>query len=336
MEAFRLARPKKTRQQRRRILQRLGGETDPERYRAPPPGARDRTAALQRLRDGTSWDAARVAAAFARIRPRLEGVRFLFMPCYLADFLRIPKRLKLSDYFDAQAAALSVAGLKSETVAVNSQDTIARNAETLRAHLAGSRDRVFIISHSKGGLDTLDMLLGSEPETLARIVGWLPFQAPFAGAPLADRVAQIEPVRRTAESLLTAFGGSGGSLRDLCSDVRAEYMARNAAAIRRVTRAIPTLAVTTAIDAAHSMRQHPTATYPSLLWMRRQGIRSDGIVPTNSAILPHTPYAVLAPVDHTGTVSKGAASLSFRNRVLLTQALVAVTLEADAGTPSER
>ena len=325
-------RPEILTQASEQILRRLGGAADAERFRAPPAGARDRTAELDRLRDGAEWDEAAVAAAFARVRPRLQGLRFLFMPCYLSDFLKIPKKLKLTDYFDAQTEALRAAGIAAETVDVNSQDTIESNARSLRQHLIGHDDRVFIVSHSKGGLDTLELLLHSDAELVGRIAGWLPHQAPFGGSPVADRVAQIDPVRRTAESLLNFFGGSGGSLHDLRTDVRAHYMRHHAAAVRQIVRRVPTLAVTTAVDEEHPAREHTTATYPTLVWMREQGIRSDGIVPTHSMILPETPYVVLAPVDHTGMVSKGAGAMSFRDRVLLTQALIALLLGPDTGS----
>ena len=323
-------RPEILTQASEQILRRLGGEADAERFRAPPAGARDRTVELDRLRKSAEWDGAAVAAAFARVRPRLAGLRFLFMPCYLSDFLKIPKKLKMTDYFDAQTEALRAAGIAAETVDVNSQDTIENNAEALRQHLTGNDDRVFIVSHSKGGLDTLELLLHSDAHLIGRIAGWLPHQAPFAGSPLADRVAEIDPVRRTAESLLNLFGGSGGSLHDLRTDVRADYMTRHADDVRRVLQKVPTLAVTTAVDEEHSARDHTTATYPTLVWMREQGIRSDGIVPTHSAILPHAPYVVLAPVDHTGMVSRGAGAMSFRDRVFLTQALIALLLDRDA------
>ena len=58
-------RPEILTQASEQILRRLGGAADAERFRAPPPDARDRTAELDRLRDGGEWDEAAVSAAFA-------------------------------------------------------------------------------------------------------------------------------------------------------------------------------------------------------------------------------------------------------------------------------
>jgi hypothetical protein len=50
-------------------------------------------------------------------------------------------------------------------------------------------------------------------------------------------------------------------------------------------------------------------------------------VPTDSAMLPHLPFAVLSPLDHTAAVAMGTTSLPYEQRVLLTQALLALALE---------
>jgi hypothetical protein len=73
-----------------------------------------------------------------------------------------------------------------------------------------------------------------------------------------------------------------------------------------------------------------TPALPALIWMRWQGIESDGLVPTASAILPHAGFVLLENVDHTGAVAMGG--LPEDQRILLTRALVLLALERPIGT----
>ncbi len=311
----------------RRLLRLAGGESRAEMFQVAPPTAIDWGRRLDTYRRDGQWDAAAIEPAFARIRPDLEGVRFVLAPGYFTDFLAIAKRVNLSDYLEAQTDALHAAGLDVTLAPVNSQASIADNAATLRRLVAHSAKPVFLISHSKGGIDSLEFLLGADDRLLAKVVGWLAIQAPFAGVPLADRVAELEIIRRPSEAILRALGGSGESLHDLCADTRADYLAAHDKAIAALAARLPILAVAAALDRKEGVKDRLSATYPGLVWMRDHGIRSDSVVPTTSAILPHAPFVLLTPVDHTAIVAGGAGALSTVERKLLTKLLVALVMD---------
>ena len=73
-------------------------------------------------------------------------------------------------------------------------DSIESNAGAILAYLLDARTQrkqITIVSHSKGGLDTLDALLRPEASELLgdTVVEWVALQAPFYGSPLRGAVA---------------------------------------------------------------------------------------------------------------------------------------------------
>jgi hypothetical protein len=185
-----------------------------------------------------------------------------------------------------------------------------------------------LLSHSKGGLDALEFLLSANPALTDKVVCWVAIQAPFAGSPVADVVSDWWVLRWPSEQLLLLFGGSEQALHDQRTDERSCYLARSDAALKTLGQRTSVLALAGAIDSDAGWTEHLTLVLPTLAWMRLNGIRNDGLVPTDSAKLPHLPFAVLAPLDHTGAVALGTTSLSYEQRVLLTQALIALALES--------
>jgi len=314
----------------RRLLRRVGGVCRADLFRRAPNTAVDWNHRIERFRADGAWDAAMIETAFARIRPRLEGNRVLLVPGYLADFLKLAKRIRLSDYMEAQTAMLHDEGIEVALAPVNTQGAISENARTLERRVTESAKPVFLISHSKGGIDTLEFLLRADDRLLSKVTGWIAIQAPFAGAPLADRVAALGILRRLSETSLRAVGGSSSSLHDLRTDTRADYMTANDASIKALTDRIPVLTAAGAIDRKPGTGDQVSPSYPSLLWMREQGIRSDGIVPTNSSVLPHAPFVVVSPADHTAIVGGAVNALTFDDRKLLTKLLIALLVDDGA------
>ena len=119
----------------------------------------------------------------------------------------------------------------------NSQQGVDANGAAIAAFLAGlSHKNVTLVSHSKGGLDTLQALLENRGLWGDTVTGWVALQPPFAGSPVADNVPAA-----LAAPVLTAFGGDEQSLLDLKTAPRAQYMQDRAATIAELTAAIPVI-----------------------------------------------------------------------------------------------
>jgi hypothetical protein len=299
------------------------GDTAP--MRDIDPGARDATPALAAFLTPDGPDRSRIDAAFARIADRLRETRIVIVPSWLADGLQITNRLGVTDYFDSQIAGLRQQGLAVELAPVDTEASVADNAAVL-ARLVAADDRpVCFISHSKGGLDVLAFLLEADAKTRARIACWVALQAPFHGSPIADLAAGSKPLRALADPLAEWLGGSRRALDDLTIATRRSYMADNAAAIRTIVAAVPTLAVATRIDTPN-LGLPALYMRPSYDWMAARGEPNDGLVPVAAAVLPGARYVVIPNLDHTDTVADNPQLPEPADRLALLKALLMLAL----------
>jgi Lecithin:cholesterol acyltransferase len=289
--------------------------------------ARDLTPELDALRTDGRIDPAKLSALVAPQADRIAALNVLVVPGYLTDFLALPGAIGLSDYLDSQESALRPLARSVARIDLETEASVAENAKAIARVVAATDGPICLVSHSKGGDDTLHFLLQASATEREKIACWITFQTPFAGSPIADLAADYGVVREPAEFLLGVFGGEGRSLHDHRTGLAGCYLASHDTAIAEIAGAIPIVSVAGAIDADAAMGDKVTPFLPSLMLMQRQGIRSDGLVPTASAVLPHASYVIVAPLDHTGAVAKGATALPYAERERLTQALIALALQ---------
>ena len=274
-------------------------------------------------------DPARIEAGFAAIRPRLSGMRLLFVPSWLSDQARAASDLGVIDYMEAQIRALRQAGLAAEIAEVDSEASVPANARALERQIAAGRGPYCLISHSKGGLDTLEFLLRTDPATRAKVACWVALQAPFAGSPFADLASDVMPVRWMAREILTALGGSERSLLDLREDTRQAYLETFGPDIAALTATLPVLSFATYLEEA---RFNDLTTYGAsqfMSWLAAEPLPNDGLVPARSAILPHSRYIVASGIDHNMTVTSNLLLKNPLDRVLLTKLLLVLVLTLD-------
>lgn len=149
--------------------------------------------------------------------------------------------------FETQMADFTAADIDfhdlTEEAGFDSTQSVAHNAAAIVDYLQTVTDHtIVIVSHSKGGLDTLHALI-TDP-ALAEdgpVVGWVALQAPFFGSPVASLAPAV------ADQLLIALGG-GPALSDLSPGVREPYMTANAAAVAQIAAAIPILSCSSTYD----------------------------------------------------------------------------------------
>ncbi len=297
----------------------------------PAPGtAHDRSAALlPLLSDEGQAKRTEVEALLAPLKEELSELTVLVVPGFLTDSLEILRNLGLSDYLDGQEAGAAQVVREVIRVDLNSEASSKTNAMTIADAVAGTEGPLCLITHSKGGLDSLTYLLQAEPAERARFSCWITFQAPFAGAPLADVTAEWWLPRETSEALLDAVGGEAQTLGDMTSNNNC-YTAERLEALQALNEEIPILSVAGLLSADDDLEDHVSINLPVLLWMRGVGIPSDGLVPLGSAILPFSDYVTFHGTDHTALVSGGPLGRSLEDRALITQALLAIALTAPA------
>lgn len=288
-----------------------------------PSGARDVSHEWQAFLRDDVLDAKRVEAAYATVRDELRGYKVVVVPSYLSSLLIDASDLGLADYFRAPIEALKADGIEAEMAPVDTEESVAENGRRLAAYIADSTRPVCIISHSKGGLDTLEFLLHAEPQFRRQVACWVILQAPFGGSPVADLIVEEDWTRGIAKPVLRALGGSGKSIDDLTVDVRTKYMSKHAQYIESIGKSFPIIALATYLEGDRTPSLHMAPTHR---WMIDNGIKNDGLVPLSSAILPGARYVVIPGLDHTDPVARKPFLGNPVDRVLLWKSLLYLAL----------
>ncbi len=225
-------------------------------------------------------------------------------------------------YFGTQLRWLAALDVEHEKVAVRPGQSVEVNAPIVAAAIRASRKPVVLITHSKGSVDTLDALL-ADAALRSKVKGWVSLQGAFFGSPVADMLldgALLEPAISTA--VLQFFGGSKEAAQGLTTKASRVYYRERAVAINRVVREVPAVAFASALDGEPGSRTKTLLEIPrELMW--REGIRSDGLVPLEAAVLPSMDFVKVTGVDHMAPVMP---ALHRFDRVRMTSALLLLAL----------
>lgn len=146
-------------------------------------------------------------------------------------------------YFDAQG--IRYQNLSTVSASFDTAQSVEHNAAAILAFLRSTDKQIIIVSHSKGGLDTLDALLDAPELWGDTVIAWVAFQAPFHGSPVADSTFST-----ANDFLLDAVGGNGQSVEDLKTSTRALYMDANKSRIADLTARIPTISAYSTYEAS--------------------------------------------------------------------------------------
>lgn len=235
-------------------------------------------------------------------------------------------------YFGTQLRWLAAIGVEREKVAVRPGQSVAINAPIVAAAIRESALPVILVTHSKGSVDALEALL-AESELRKKVKGWVSLQGAFFGSPVADMLLDgslLDPA--VSSAVLEFFGGSKASAEGLTTRASRAYYRERAVAINRVVREVPAVAFASALEGAPGARINTLLEIPrELMW--REGIRSDGLVPLDAAVLPGMDFVKVSGVDHIAPVMP---ALHRFDRVRMTSALLLLALrEQFRGVPRD-
>ncbi len=225
--------------------------------------------------------------------------------------------------FADQMAWLTSQGVENHRPVLNTETTPDINAKVLEADIAKIQKPVLLITHSKGGVDSLHMLL-SNKAMRSKIAGWLALQTPFFGTPVADEVVGNGLYRTVCFPLINAVGGTQNTILGLTTSASERFLADNAAEIETIVREIPTLSF---LSTKPNLKGFDTSFELTRNWMDSIGVVSDGLIPETSARLPETDFVKFVGLDH-GNIVAQHGRLNFA-RVPFTAALLATFFEAN-------
>lgn len=307
-----------------RVLTWLDHEADADAYARlrRSPLTTDETERLCGFFQGERLDTAKADAAFRRIAHRLRATRILFVPAVLSGIALKASRIRLVEYLTYQVRQLREEGFDAWIADVDTGATVQTNGARLATILAEDHRPTWIVSHSKGGLDTLEALV-AHPEVARFVDGWIAFQAPFQGSPVADVATGGGRARKISRAALKLLGADVQAIVDLRTDRRADYMDKHAARIAEVARTVPIMCVGTA---AGKGARWPSTRWPTARWMEGLGLKNDGMVPVNSTILPGARFVGLRGLGHGEVATNHILSGRRFDHVDLLKALFAMML----------
>lgn len=242
---------------------------------------------------------------------------------YVKPFSLFGKQVRVGHYFDDQMAVLKELGVDFSMVDIDSVMMPAHNAAKVAAEIRGSEKPVIIISHSDGGMYSLEALI-ENPDLAPRVRGFISLQTPFLGSPVADYVHGDKFLAATMSKLLGHFGGTLDSLTSLTRGERAAFLGKNNGCIGRVVSSVKVISFATfKPDLPGQMDTLLEIPRDAML---KSGIENDGLVPADSAILPGSDFVRFSGLDHIAPVMAEDMFLKF-DRARLTRTLLLMLLD---------
>lgn len=141
-------------------------------------------------------------------------------------------------YFTTTKATFSKMGLTCHIAKIHSEASVEKNARELKDYIEeiywGSKKRVLLLGHSKGGVDAAAALSIYWPDLRDKVAGLALAQSPYGGSPIASdimREGQIGDyfnVRKLMEILICkVIKGDLQSLEDLTYEKRREFLKKH-------------------------------------------------------------------------------------------------------------
>lgn len=221
-------------------------------------------------------------------------------------------------YMDQNMKQMTDMGLDARMAPIDTDAAVTTNAKTLRDEILAiakeTGKQVVLTGHSKGGVD-IGAAMALYPELQAHVRAVVTMQSPYEGTEIADDIVGHKQLAGLTTAVLEkAWKGDRRALSDLQRGTRKDFNAKHPYASQ-----VPTVSMLSSIgDQCSGLAA--SGTYLA----RKHGRDSDGMVPTDSAVLPGADYVHLQNMDHSAPANYGATGTSPASMQL---ALVTLALE---------
>lgn len=268
---------------------------------------------------------------------KLQNSVVILVPGFLGEWIQ-----HLKGYFDPIKGWLRKNSIPFEVADTKSTRPSEENAAQIRALLKKAHQahkNVFIVAHSRGGLDTLMALTEDRPQ--ANIAGLIILQSPLYGTWVSDAVAEwckedsaaLSPDRDSfpidcMQKIISLTGGKQkardvlvglwNTIMAMKSGARSQWMFAHREKLSELfqNEKIPLLTVATK-DEGSKLRWTPYEVFRRKMW--GIGISNDGVVPSSSMKVPGTSFVLLEEnIDHSTLVEKRDQKSFYQDRIFET------------------
>ncbi|EQC46948.1 hypothetical protein [Bacteriovorax sp. Seq25_V] len=141
----------------------------------------------------------------------------------------------MGDYFKEQLNWCATEKIKCQRIILESEASVDVNSLQLRKSLSDITGELIVISHSKGGLEFLNVLLNDDDIRL-RTHAWIAMQSPFKGAVATEIFLDNKILKKGVEWLFSFLGGSSGGVQSISVKDREGYIKLNTKMIEEKLR----------------------------------------------------------------------------------------------------
>ncbi|MBG08665.1 MAG: hypothetical protein CME68_07895 [Halobacteriovoraceae bacterium] len=195
-------------------------------------------------------------------------------------------------------------GINTIKARINTEESPSFNGDIVAELVEESNRPVILISHSKGGNDTLFGLL-QNPRIYPKIAGWLTLQAPLYGSPLFDCLVGCPFTDLGLGLGIDLVGGNFEGLQEMKTHLLTKLHKERAHDIKKITQEIPTVSLA-------SQFKNPNIFLTALTPPKNKsafealnrfiliagGGPNDGMTPIKSACLKGSDCVFLKDLDH--------------------------------------
>jgi len=199
---------------------------------------------------------------------------------------------------------LKTQGIHTTKARIHTEQSPSFNGDIVAELVEESTKPVILISHSKGGNDTLFGLL-QNPRIYPKIAGWLTLQAPLYGSPLFDCLVGCPFTDLGLGLGIDIVGGNFEGLQEMKTPLLTKLHKERAHDINAITRKIPTVSLATQFKNPNIFLTGLTppknkSAFEALnrFILLAGGGLNDGMTPIKSACLKGSDCVFLKGLDH--------------------------------------
>lgn len=224
--------------------------------------------------------------------------------------------------FELQRSLFDQFEIPHSTVDIDSEAPGEENKQVIEEHLGGIEEPVIVLSHSKGGLDSLAAFI-EWPDLSEKVAGWISLQSPFFGAELADEVVDNRFAPKILDPILNWMNGDFDAVVDLSIKTRIPYMEDHRKFIDQWMSEVPSIQIGSTIE-GYPDDVGGLFAFTSDRYLKYEKI-NDGIVPLESCFIEGGNHLVLEGLDHSH-LNRGKDKPGFSNKKF-TQAILLLLLD---------
>lgn len=211
--------------------------------------------------------------------------RLLFVPGFLASCF--PDIHSFGDVMDAARAA----GFAVDFLDVEGRGGVTANARSLAQRIDALPDdgrRYLIVGHSKGAVDSLQMLV-DRPDIARRTTALIAVAGALQGSPLADRLDGLYGITFGVFPFSACSKGDGTPVLDLQRAARAEWWSAHESALT-----VPVYSLVS----VPQMTRLATTLYPTFLALTHYTRYNDGMLLASGQVAPQGALLGVVDADH--------------------------------------